>query len=310
MNIHHLELFYHVARHGGIMEAVRNMPYGIQQPAISGQILQLEAELGVKLFRRRPFELTPHGHELYAFVRPFFGTVEQVGERLRGGVSQTLRLAAPVMALRDHLPVVLRELRQRYPRMKLTLRAGQQPQVWNWLERHELDLAITLLEEKSAPGLTQVPLLELPVIFLVAKGSPYRTDEDILGAVAAGTPMDTLVTLTPGELAPRRFRDLLEHRGLDWPPGIEVTDLELVDVYVRSGFGIGLTLDVPGKVFPKDVRKIAIASIPPLKLGAVWHGQPTVVMQALIDSLKARASGVPVGKASGVGPPGSGIPKT
>jgi len=293
MNIHHLELFYHVARHGGIMEAVRNMPYVIQQPAISGQILQLEAELGVKLFQRRPFELTPHGHELYAFVRPFFGTVEQVGERLRGGVSQTLRLAAPVMALRDHLPVVLRELRQRYPRMKLTLRAGQQPQVWNWLERHELDLAITLLEEKSAPGLTQVPLLELPVIFLVAKGAPYRTCEDILGAVAAGTPMDTLVTLTPGELAPRRFRDLLEQRGLEWPPGIEVTDLELVDVYVRSGFGIGLTLDVPGKVFPKDVRKIPIAGISPLKLGAVWHGQPTVVMQALIDSLKARAQVTP-----------------
>ena len=37
MNIHHLELFYYVARHGGISEAVRNMPYGIQQPAISGQ---------------------------------------------------------------------------------------------------------------------------------------------------------------------------------------------------------------------------------------------------------------------------------
>ena len=38
MNIHHLELFYYVARHGGIVPAVRNMPYGIQQPAVSGQI--------------------------------------------------------------------------------------------------------------------------------------------------------------------------------------------------------------------------------------------------------------------------------
>ena len=33
MNIHHLELFYYVAKFGGISEAVRNMPYGIQQPA-------------------------------------------------------------------------------------------------------------------------------------------------------------------------------------------------------------------------------------------------------------------------------------
>src|SRR5207237_749330 len=42
MNIHHLELFYYVARHGGIVPAVRNMPYGIQQPAVSGQIARLE----------------------------------------------------------------------------------------------------------------------------------------------------------------------------------------------------------------------------------------------------------------------------
>ena len=39
MNIHHLELFYYVARHGGITEAVRNIPYGIQQPAVSGQVV-------------------------------------------------------------------------------------------------------------------------------------------------------------------------------------------------------------------------------------------------------------------------------
>ena len=61
MNIHHLELFYYVARHGGIMPAVRNIPYGIQQPAVSAQVAQLEEFLGVTLFQRRPFALTPEG---------------------------------------------------------------------------------------------------------------------------------------------------------------------------------------------------------------------------------------------------------
>ena len=46
-NLHHLELFYYVAKYGGITPAVRKMPYGIQQPAVSGQMLQLERELGV-----------------------------------------------------------------------------------------------------------------------------------------------------------------------------------------------------------------------------------------------------------------------
>ena len=76
MNIHYLELFYYVAKHGGISEAVRNMPYGIQQPAVSGQIIQLEQFLGVKLFQRRPFALTPPGEELFAFVRLFFDNLE------------------------------------------------------------------------------------------------------------------------------------------------------------------------------------------------------------------------------------------
>ena len=40
------------------MPAVRNIPYGIQQPAVSGQILQLEEYLGGPLFQRRPFQLT------------------------------------------------------------------------------------------------------------------------------------------------------------------------------------------------------------------------------------------------------------
>ena len=59
MNIHHLELFYYVAKHGGIAAAVRNMRYGIQQPAVSGQIARLEEALGAKLFggRFRSFRL-------------------------------------------------------------------------------------------------------------------------------------------------------------------------------------------------------------------------------------------------------------
>jgi len=70
MHLHRIEIFYHVARCRGIAEAARRMPYGIQQPAISEQILLLEEELGVKLFERRPFRLTTHGRYLYEAARP------------------------------------------------------------------------------------------------------------------------------------------------------------------------------------------------------------------------------------------------
>jgi DNA-binding transcriptional LysR family regulator len=292
VNVHHLELFYYVARHGGIMEAVRNMPYGIQQPAVSGQLLQLESNLGVKLFRRRPFELLPAGVELYDFVRPFFGGLQPLEERLRNRTHQSLRVAAPVLALRDHLPRVLQEVRQRFPQLQLSLRAGQQPQVEAWLERQELDFAITLLEGPGAPGLHHLPLLELPVVLLVQKSSRYRQAFEILEALATETLDEPLISVTATELAPRRFREYLESRSLEWPSRVEVTDLELIEVYVRNGFGIGLGLEIPGDPPPKDLRRLPIADLAPLRLGAVWQGTPNVVMNALLETLRSYVTSI------------------
>src|ERR1039457_3795815 len=102
MNIHHLELFYYVARHGGITEAVRNIPYGIQQPAVSGQVALLEEYLGVTLFQRRPFALTPPGEKLYQFIKPFFDNLAPMADKLRGGSSQHIRIGASEIVLRDH----------------------------------------------------------------------------------------------------------------------------------------------------------------------------------------------------------------
>jgi len=300
VNVHHLELFYYVARHGGIMEAVRNMPYGIQQPAVSGQLLQLESHLGVKLFRRRPFELLPAGVELYDFVRPFFGGLQPLEERLRNRTHQSLRIAAPVLALRDHLPRVLQEVRQRFPQLQLSLRAGQQPQVEAWLERQELDFAITLLEGPGAPGLHHLPLLELPLVLQVRKASRYKQASEILDSLANESLDEPLISVTATELAPRRFREFLESRSLEWPSRVEVTDLELVEVYVRNGFGIGLGLEIPGDPPPKDLRMLPIRDLSPLRLGAVWQGTPTPVTNALLEALRAY-----VGSITGVRPNGA-----
>src|SRR3954470_10004103 len=103
VNIHHLELFYYVARHGGISAAVRHMPYGIQQPAVSAQILLLEQDLGVKLFHRTPFKLTPEGGELFAFAQPFFENLGAMGAKLRLKSAPHLRIAASELVLRDYL---------------------------------------------------------------------------------------------------------------------------------------------------------------------------------------------------------------
>src|SRR5262245_19420231 len=121
MNIHHLELFYYVARHGGVSAAARKTPYGIQQPAISAQVLRLEQDLGQTLFHRRPFRLTAAGQELFAFIEPFFSGLATVGRRLRGGEDVHLSIGAQELILRDYLPAILRALRERLPKFSFTL---------------------------------------------------------------------------------------------------------------------------------------------------------------------------------------------
>jgi DNA-binding transcriptional LysR family regulator len=88
INIHHLELFYHVVKHRGITAATRKMPYGIQQPAISGQLSQLEKTLGTKLFHRRPFGLTSGGARLFAEIEPFFSGLRDLPHQVRGHATQ------------------------------------------------------------------------------------------------------------------------------------------------------------------------------------------------------------------------------
>ena len=129
MNVHHLELFYYVARFGGISRAVRRMPYGIQQPAVSSQMLLLEQDLGKKLFERIPFRLTQEGEELFAYVNPFFSILENVAASLRKQAVPQLRLGASEIVLRNHLPHLLIRLQANHPGLRITLRSGLQAQM-------------------------------------------------------------------------------------------------------------------------------------------------------------------------------------
>ena len=124
------------------------------------------------------------------------------------------------------------------------------------------------------------------MVLLVPRSSRFRQAREILAALADESLDTPLISVTSTELAPRRFREFLEGRSLEWPSRVEVTDLELVEVYVRSGFGIGLGLAIPGDPPPKDLRALPIPELAPLCLGAVWQGVPNAVMSALLDALR------------------------
>jgi DNA-binding transcriptional LysR family regulator len=286
MNIHHLELFYYVAKHGGIAAAVRNMPYGIQQPAVSGQIARLEEALGAKLFNRRPFSLLPTGVELFEFIKPFFDDVEKVAGRIRGAVQQ-LRIAAPSIVLHDYVPELLQRLRRRFPIFRLQLHEAARADAERLLQAGEIDLAITVIDSKRRPEIHSRPLLELPLILLVNKKHHLTTAKQLWSRDKIE---ETLITFPRSDALQTHFQRGLDQFGVEWFPGIEVNSTRLIEHYVVNGYGIGATVATPGFKPPPGVRVISLPSFPPVVVGAAWAGKLSPIAQQFLAEVEIEAS--------------------
>ncbi|MEI6391064.1 MAG: LysR family transcriptional regulator [Verrucomicrobiota bacterium] len=290
MNIHHLELFYYVARHGGITEAVRNIPYGIQQPAVSGQVAQLEGYLGVTLFQRRPFALTPAGETLYHFIEPFFANLDAVASELQGGKARQIRIGAATMVLRDHLPEVFQNVRKRFPNLKIVLRQGYPMEFESLLLKEELDLAVTAIEKKPASGLHSLALIELPLVLLVKEDSRVTSADQLWQQDRIEEP---LICLPDAEAICKSFQRGLGHLGVDWFPSIEVSSIDLIEAYVAGGFGIGVSVQVPKAKLSPQIRPVPLPKFDPVVLGVMWRGKISALLQAFLDEFQLRAKRFP-----------------
>ena len=296
MNVHHLELFYYVAKFEGITAAVRKMPYGIQQPAVSGQILQLESELGVKLFNRRPFALTPEGDELYDYVSPFFSRMRQVEESLKGELGKHLRICASASVLRTHLPNVLERMKLRIPDLKLSLREVDPSAIYTSLLNQQADLAVSIIYGKLTDGMKAEELLSLPIVLLVPDTCKVKTLDDLIEESDDGSGMKAkipLVGLPPNEALQQIFQKGLQERKITWDVSVEVNSLDVIQSYVRRGFGAGVAVAVPGEsgepFTAKGCHVIPLNGFSPLVIGILYQGQIKPIAQEFIDETRAYA---------------------
>lgn len=284
INIHHLELFYYVAKFGGISAAVRQMPYGIQQPAVSGQILQLEENLGVTLFQRQPFRLTREGEELVAFINPFFDHVEDVGERLRKNFAPQLRIGAAEPVLRIHLPKVIQRVKETHPGFRLVLRSGFQTEMEAWLQAHEIDLAVVPLRRRAPAHMRTMPLVRLPLVLLVPKKSRLKSADELWRRDRIDEP---LIGLPPAEAVSEVFQAELKRRKITWPFTTEASSLELITEYVANDTGIGVSIDLPQVTKHRNVRVLPLDGFPAIELGAMWEGEPSPLLRLTLQEIGA-----------------------
>ncbi|HEX4342298.1 MAG TPA: LysR family transcriptional regulator [Verrucomicrobiae bacterium] len=285
MNVHHLELFYYVARHGGIMPAVRNIPYGIQQPAVSAQVAQLEEFLGTTLFQRRPFALTLEGEKLFEYIKPFFANLDKIASELQGGQARHIRIGASTIILREHVPNLFLGVQKKFPGLKMSLREGYPAHLEELLLRDEIDMAVTLVEKKPVAGLQSMTLLELPMVLLVEKNSRVKSAEELWQRDKIEDP---LICLPPGELLCKNFQQKLSELEVDWFPGIEASSADLIEAYVANGLGIGVAVAIPKKTPAPQVRVLPLPGFPPVAIGALWRGKTTPLLQAFFDEMKVR----------------------
>ena len=283
MNVHHLELFYYVAKHGGISAAVRQIPYGIQQPAVSGQMGKLEEDAGAKLFERSPFRLTPAGEQLFAHIQPFFENLGPLADELRAGSRPELRIGGSELVLRDHLPAVTSRVRARYPEVRLSLHSGYQAQVEEWLRNDTIDLAITTAGPRPPAKLRQLPLLHIPLVLLVHRSTPWKNAADVLARKKIPEP---LVAQPAGTSFMQSFQRDLKRRRIFWPQAVEATSVELVMRYVANGEGFGVfNLAALASVKHRDVRVLPLDGFEPMMMAAMWRGEPSALLCEVVEGV-------------------------
>ncbi len=278
MNIHHLELFYYVATHGGISRAVRRIPYGIQQPAVSSQILQLEEFLDAKLFERTPFRLTDEGTILFAFVRPFFENLAEVAAQITKRAATQLKIGASELVLRDHLPGLMHRVRKKQPGLRLAMQAGLQHQLEADVRDHKLDLAIvTVLQSKIGAGLRKLPLIKMPLVLVVHRDSPIKSAEELWKKSKIDEPLICFTATEPS------FQKGLKRRKIEWQPTIQTSSTQLVTSYVGNKYGIGVSVDVPEVLQHADVRSLPLEGFNPVEIFCIWQGRPNPLVKTVLQ---------------------------
>ncbi len=134
-----------VARLGSFSAAAVELGY--TQAAISQQIAALESDLKVPLLNRRPVTPTEAGRRLLEHAEPILLRLDAARAdvtRMTLPPSATLVVGATALAAGTPLlPLALAALRQRMPRLDVTVGVGARDHVLTAVARGDLDLGLT-----------------------------------------------------------------------------------------------------------------------------------------------------------------------
>ncbi|HWP34955.1 MAG TPA: LysR substrate-binding domain-containing protein [Thermodesulfobacteriota bacterium] len=145
LSFQQLRVFQAVARRLSYTQAAADL--GRTQPAVSAQIRQLEARLGLDLFEQvgRRVHLTAAGRELLAAVQRLFAAVDDIAQlaaELKGVRRGSLRVGAVSTAGEYIVPPLLGIFHRQHPEVDVNLVLDNRAGILRRLYDNELDFAV------------------------------------------------------------------------------------------------------------------------------------------------------------------------
>jgi DNA-binding transcriptional LysR family regulator len=285
-----LNTFITVADHGSMAAAARLL--NITPAAVAQQIRTLEREIGTTLIARvgRTVSVTEEGSRILQRSRDVLRNVADLRSVANeSGVSGELRLGACPTALAGMLPDVLARMVETFPRINVFIKPGYSVDLYNDVERGDLDAAVVLQAPFPLPKTCEWQLLrEEPLIVLAPRALAGRDPHELLAT-------EPLIRYDRNQWGGRQADDYLRANGIVPRERFELNALNAIAVMVDRGLGVSLVPDW-AKPWPEGLDLVRMP-LPnpsePRRIGIVWSRSSVrvrLVTVLLQESRKAMAA--------------------
>ena len=248
----------------------------VSQPALSGQIKELEERLGVQLLERSRSSvlMTPVGKDVVErariILRDIDELVESAGHAQRKFVG-TVRIGSLPTVGPYLLPPIIPAIHKRYPALKLYVRDGLQEPLVRELRAGQFDALIVPIPVAQG-DFRIVPLFQEPLEVAMADDHPLAGRKTMERGDLRG--QDVLV-LEPGHRLRDQIVQVCEQSKATILADYEGTSLDAIRQMVAAGMGIAFlpSLYVRSEVRPgSGVVVRPIRKRPPSRtIGMVWR---------------------------------------
>jgi DNA-binding transcriptional LysR family regulator len=242
MELRHLRYFVMVAEELHFGRAAEKLH--ISQPPLSMQIRSLEDELGVTLLHRtqRHVSLTQAGHAFLREARQILARLERaVLMTRRAGRGEIGELAVGFISVADYnvLPLVLREFRQRFPLVNLTLRESTSDAQIRDLLGGRIDVGF-VLPPIDEPALQSVCIVREALVAALPDRHPLARRP---GKLALANLKDAPFILFPRPMAPGLYDDVVSFcRAAGFSPRVEQEAIQMQTIVSLVSAELGVAL--------------------------------------------------------------------